>query len=201
MPRRRPTSSTAQASDHRRVPVRWSSRFAGTASTLQPTAVPPRPWRPRLLASASVITREATGEEITTVADCYEWLFEPPGMRPPQWDRDAAVARLHDACASDRSTVLIAEADGQIVGICTAYLDIVSVRFGQRCWVEDLAVHPEWRSHGVGANLMDAVEYWAREHGASHVELDSSDLRARAHRFYERRRPSWTSRCFGWVLT
>ena len=29
-----------------------------------------------------------------------------------------------------------------VVGFATVYLDIVSVRFGQRAWVEDLAVAP-----------------------------------------------------------
>jgi GNAT superfamily N-acetyltransferase len=148
-----------------------------------------------------VIVRDALADEAQAVAGCYEWLFDPPGMRPPQWDEGVAVARLREAVESDRSAVLVADVDSQIIGVCTVYLDIVSVRFGQRCWVEDLAVHPEWRSRGVGAKLMDAAEQWARDRGASHLELDSAEVRERAHRFYERRRPTWTSRCFGWMLT
>ena len=135
------------------------------------------------------------------VTACYEWLFDPPGTRPPHWNDAVAVARLQEAGANERSAVLVAEADSQIVGICTVYLDIMSVRFGQRCWIEDLAVHPDWRSRGVGASLMDTAEQWARERAASHLELDSGDARMRAHQFYERRQPTWTSRCFGWMLT
>jgi GNAT superfamily N-acetyltransferase len=148
-----------------------------------------------------MIVRDALADEIRAVAACYQWLFDPPGLRPPQWDEEVAIARLREAVAGERSAVLVANVDSEIIGICTAYLDIVSVRFGQRCWVEDLAVNPDWRSRGVGARLMDAVEEWARDRGASHLELDSADGRARAHRFYERRRPTWTSRCFGWTLT
>jgi GNAT superfamily N-acetyltransferase len=98
--------------------------------------------------------------------------------------------------------VLVAQPvnEGDIVGFCTAYLDIVSVRFGQRCWVEDLAAHPSWRSRGIGTLLLDAACGWARERGASHIELDSGDARHRAHQFYERRSPSSMSRCFGWTL-
>ena len=162
------------------------------------------PWpvaRPRPLPSLDVIVRDALADEMRAVAAGYEWLFDPPGMRPPQWDEGVAVVRLREAVESDRSAVLVADVDSQIIGVCTVYLDIVSVRFGQRCWIEDLAVHPELRSRGVGAGLMDAAAQWARDHGASHLELDSAEARERAHRFYERRRPAWTSRCFGWTLT
>ena len=75
-----------------------------------------------------------------------------------------------------------------------------SVRFGCRCWVEDLVVDPERRSEGVGKALLDAAKDWARERGATHLELDSGDARLDAHRFYEREAPSWTSRQFAWEL-
>jgi GNAT superfamily N-acetyltransferase len=148
-----------------------------------------------------VIVRSGRAAEAEAVAACFEWLFAPPGIRPSQWDEAVAAARLREAVEGDGSAVLVAEVDSQIVGVCTVYLDIVSVRFGQRCWIEDLAVDPDWRSQGVGTELMDAAEHWARDHGASHLELDSAEVRERAHRFYERRRPTWTSRCFGWMLT
>jgi GNAT superfamily N-acetyltransferase len=89
---------------------------------------------------------------------------------------------------------------GELIGFCTAYQDVHSVRFGYRAWVEDLAVHPDRRSMGVGKGLLDAAKDWARERGATHLELDSADTRTDAHRFYERERPSWRSVCFAWEL-
>jgi GNAT superfamily N-acetyltransferase len=130
----------------------------------------------------------------------YEWLFAPPGSQPQQWDPDAAAVRLDGAIAATDADVLVAEEGGAVVGICTVYLDIESVRFGRRAWVEDLAVHHDHRSAGHGKALLDAAKDWARERGATHLELDSSDARADAHRFYERERPSWRSVCFGWEL-
>jgi GNAT superfamily N-acetyltransferase len=56
--------------------------------------------------------------------------------------------------------VLIADADGHPVGFCTVYLDILSVRFGQRSWIEDLAVHPDRRSQSIGRRLMTAAQDW-----------------------------------------
>ena len=130
----------------------------------------------------------------------YEWLFDPPGARPPQWDAGAAAARLDGALDAADAEVLVAEADGAVVGICTVYLDIDSVRFGRRAWVEDLAVDPGHRSAGHGKALLDAAKDWARERGATHLELDSAEVRADAHRFYEREQPSWRSISFGWEL-
>jgi GNAT superfamily N-acetyltransferase len=144
--------------------------------------------------------REALAAEVERVLGMYEWLFAPPGSVPPRWDPDRARAAIAQAIEDPESTVLVAEHRGELRGLCTAYLDMNSVRFGARCWVEDLAVSPEHRSQGVGKALLDAAKDWARDRGATHLELDSSDTRADAHRFYEREGPSWTSRCFAWEL-
>ena len=130
----------------------------------------------------------------------YEWLFAPPGSVPARWDADHARAAIAPAIEEPESAVLVAEHRGDLLGLCTAYLDLNSVRFGPRCWVEDLAVSPQHRSQGVGKALLDAARDWARDRGATHLELDSGDARADAHRFYERENPSWTSRCFAWEL-
>ncbi len=139
------------------------------------------------------------GESAALVAT-YDWLFAPPGSKPPSWDPEQAAARLTRASHADDAEVLVAVERGEVVGLCTVYLDIESVRFGQRAWVEDLAVDPAQRSRGHGKALLDAAKAWARDRGATHLELDSSEARADAHRFYERERPSWRSVSFGWEL-
>jgi GNAT superfamily N-acetyltransferase len=146
------------------------------------------------------VIREARVDEAPVLAGAYEWLFAPPGDRPPQWDATRARSRLERLVKSDRATMLVADVDGEVVGICSVYLDIASVRFGRRAWVEDLAVHPDHRSAGHGKWLLDAAKDWARERGASHLELDSGEARADAHRFYEREEPAYRSIQFGWIL-
>jgi GNAT superfamily N-acetyltransferase len=143
--------------------------------------------------------RAAQADEVEALVGCYDWLFAPPGSQPPMWDAEKAASRLADAIESTHAEVLVAD-DGEIVGFCTVYLDIDSVRFGRRAWVEDLAVDDARRSQGIGKALLDAAKDWARERGASHLELDSAEVRAGAHRFYEREQPSWRSVSFGWVL-
>jgi GNAT superfamily N-acetyltransferase len=56
---------------------------------------------------------------------------------------------------SDSAIVLGAALGGELVGVSTAYEDLESVRFGRRVCVEDLAVHPDHRSLGIGKQLLD----------------------------------------------
>jgi ribosomal protein S18 acetylase RimI-like enzyme len=139
------------------------------------------------------------GEEEAVLAT-YEWFFERPGYRPGHWDREWAREALAEAIDSPRSLALVAEANGALVGVLCAYLDIRSVRYGQRCWVEDLAVHPEWRSQGIGERLLAAARDWAREQGATHIELDTGVAREDAQRFYERQGESNKGISYSWPL-
>ena len=146
------------------------------------------------------VIRSARSDEAAPLVATYEWLFAPPGSRPAGWDPGRAASTLSEVIAAEQAEVLVAEADGQVVGLCTVYLDIRSVRFGHRAWVEDLSVHPDCRSQGVGKALLDAAKDWGRAHGATHLELDSGTARTDAHRFYEREHPSARSFNYSWVL-
>jgi GNAT superfamily N-acetyltransferase len=144
--------------------------------------------------------REARPGEVEELLGLYEGLLEPPGYRPASWDPARAARALAGAIASDRATVLVAEEEGRAIGLCTAYLDLDSVRFGLRCWVEDLVVAPDRRSRGTGGALLDAAAAWARERGATHLELDTGLARAEARRFYEARDPAAVGYSYSWVL-
>jgi GNAT superfamily N-acetyltransferase len=144
--------------------------------------------------------RAATHDDVATLIGVSEWLFAPPGSRPASWDEHRAAVALRDAIDSHDSVVLVADEGGRLVGFLTAYQDLHSVRFGYRAWIEDFAVDPERRSRGIGKRLLDAAKAWARERGATHLELDSAETRHDAHRFYERERPSRRTVSFGWEL-
>jgi GNAT superfamily N-acetyltransferase len=153
--------------------------------------------------ASPVIVEEATEARLGPLLDAYEWLFTAPGSTPPGWDRERARGALAEAIASERSAVFVAVSTGEersLLGFCTAYLDLHSVRFGRRCWVEDLAVDPASRSQGIGTMLLGRAREWAAASGATHLELDSGSERVDAHRFYEREGPSWTSLGYGWRL-
>jgi GNAT superfamily N-acetyltransferase len=153
--------------------------------------------------------RVAREDEVEGILEMYPWLFDPPGRQPPWWNEAWARRALSDAIASERSAVLIAEelpdpasatTRTTLIGICTGYLDIDSVRFGSRCWVEDLAVHPDRRSQGVGQRLLDAMRSWAGGRGATHLELDTAISRTDAQRFYDRLGSPHKGISYSWEL-
>jgi len=144
--------------------------------------------------------RPAVADEVERVLGMYEWLFAPPGSLPPGWDPERARAALAEAIDGDDSVILVAEHGPELLGFASAYLELNSVRFGRRCWVEDLAVSPAHRSQGVGKALLDAAKDWARDRGATHLELDSGEARTEAHRFYEREEPAWAGKQYSWLL-
>jgi GNAT superfamily N-acetyltransferase len=148
----------------------------------------------------SIEIRTALLDEVDRLPALYEWLFAPPGSRPEDWDPRRAVVALRHAIESHDACVLIADDDGALVGICTVYQDLHSVRFGYRAWVEDLAVDPDRRSQGIGKAMLNAAMAWAKERGATHFELDSALERTDAHRFYEREGSEYKSFSFGWRL-
>jgi GNAT superfamily N-acetyltransferase len=147
--------------------------------------------------------REAGPEDADRVIEMYEWLFEPPGGPPPGWDPAAARERLLEVLADPQATVFVAEgargAD-DLIGLCSAAIDLLSVRYGLRCWVEDLVVDPERRSAGAGAALLAAAREWASDRGATHLELDSAVSRTDAHRFYEREGGGARGYSYSWRL-
>jgi GNAT superfamily N-acetyltransferase len=149
---------------------------------------------------SGIVITPARPEDAEHVASMYEWLLAPPGGRPPDWTHERAVGAIGRLLSSDTATLLVARLDDELVGFCTAYEDIESIRFGRRVWVEDLVVHPERRSLGVGKQLLDGAKAWARERGARWLRLESGEARTDAHRFYNREQPSSRSLAFGWEL-
>lgn len=146
------------------------------------------------------IRRLQRGTEAEFVAG-LQWLFDPPGSRPPDWDRDRAVERTAQLLADENVALFAARSpENQLVGVASIYLDIVSVRFGRRASIEDLAVHPECRSQGVGAGLLATAKEWAQEHGADYIFLESGVARTEAHRFYVRQGATHAAAAFRWTI-
>ncbi|MGA2294767.1 MAG: GNAT family N-acetyltransferase [Acidimicrobiales bacterium] len=86
-----------------------------------------------------------------------------------------------------RGDVLVAELDGEVVGVCQV---LIFQHFqhtgGWCCEVESVHVRNDMRSQGIGAALMGAAEGLAVERGCYRVQLTSNTKREDAHRFYRR---------------
>jgi GNAT superfamily N-acetyltransferase len=67
--------------------------------------------------------------------------------------------------------VLIAEADGAIVGVLSASWQRAIHVPGIYATIQDLWVDEAWRSRGVGAELVEAIASQARGRGVSRLEV------------------------------
>ncbi len=129
--------------------------------------------------------RCATPADEDAVLALFEELFDPPGRRPRGYTRERGDAGFRHALANPGADILLAVAEGgAIIGLASVYVDLESIRFGRRCWLEDLVVTARRRSQGIGRRLLDASTAWARERGCTHLELNSAVTRTDAHRFY-----------------
>jgi GNAT superfamily N-acetyltransferase len=133
---------------------------------------------------AELTIRPATPEDESAVLGLVEELFTPPGRRPADYTRERGATGFRHAVHGPDADILLALDDGTVVGFASVYADFPSIRFGLRCWLEDLVVAGPHRGRGIGRCLLDAATSWARARGCTHLELDSAAERTDAHRFY-----------------
>jgi len=98
--------------------------------------------------------------------------------------RPLDAAALRAIVAAPASTVLIARADGRIIGSLT--LATFPIPTGIRAWIEDVVVDEAARGQRVGTRLIDEAIRLAREAGARTVDLTSRPSRVSAGVLYER---------------
>jgi GNAT superfamily N-acetyltransferase len=134
---------------------------------------------------AAVVIRKARFDDESEVLPLLEELFVAPGSKPRDYSRERATEAFRLAVSNDRMDVLIAFVEGKPAGLASVYVDILSMRYGRRCFVEDLIVLPDRRGTGVGAQLLEAACDWGRRFGCDHLQLNSGNARKDAHRFYK----------------
>lgn len=95
---------------------------------------------------------------------------------------------LADFTSSSHSFLFVAVLDDETIGFISGDLREGSPTFHPKTWasVDDVYVAPEYRSLGVGRALLDNVESWAREKGASGISLQVAAANERGRNFYER---------------
>lgn len=146
-----------------------------------PSAAPPR-------ATAEVVVRPARPEESAEVARLLAQLG---------YDLDLAVVA---AAISGAGGALVADLDGEVVGLLTFGTRYQLHRSGNVTTVDALVVDESRRSSGIGAALVGHLVALARREGSESIELHSRISRVAARRFYEREGFELTSNFFRKVL-
>lgn len=123
---------------------------------------------------------EVVTEITSEIVQAFDRLLPQLSTSAPPLDA-AVLAAIITAPAS---TVLVARADGRIIGTLT--LAMFPIPTGVRAWIEDVVVDDGARGQRVGEALTLAAIRLAREAGARTVDLTSRPSRAAAGRLYER---------------
>ena len=126
--------------------------------------------------------RQATLDDLDALAplfDAYRRFYEQPG------DVALASAYLHARLERGESVVLVAEADGQMLGFTQLYPTWCSVAAARIFVLYDLFVDDDARRGGAGRALMLAAQAFAREAGAVRIDLSTARTNARAQALYE----------------
>ena len=135
--------------------------------------------------------RRAEVSDLSAIAALYRVLFADMAALQPRVWRPSEMSRsfILELIAGQRSSVLVAERGGEIVGFAvvqdrdTPPLGcIIKNRF---CFLLDIVVAPALRGQGLGRALVSAAEEWAKERGLAWLELNVLSENIAAIKLYE----------------
>lgn len=139
------------------------------------------------------VVRRAGRGHVLTIARLYLEVADEVVEREPRLRRvpesEKAERRYGSRIADAGRVVLIAEADGGLVG----FVDVLLERHedegtyhqpGIEGYVEELIVSASYRRRGVATALMVAAEAWVGESGGHALFLDAHITNAEARAFY-----------------
>ena len=129
------------------------------------------------------IIRYATPEDIAVLTGLLRSLFAIEADFTFNSARQARGLRL--MLDNPRGHVLVAEALGEVVGMCTGQILISSAEGGPACLVEDVVVREEMQGRGAGTRLLAGIADWARENRATRLQLLADRNNLPALGFYE----------------
>jgi RimJ/RimL family protein N-acetyltransferase len=154
-------------------------------------------WRGirRTLTAPGATVRRATKDDSDSIAALFVFLDALHADARPDLYRSVegnprSPEFIDESLGRVDSVVLVVDGTDGLKGLVVAYVRTVeacSVMAARKCVILDaLVTHPDHRRTGVGRSLVRAVENWARERGATAVEIGVHEFNREAREFYER---------------
>lgn len=141
---------------------------------------------------SEIIVRKAVLDDVKRVQDLNYEVFVSDQKHFDDLNMDwpyqpAGEAYFRDLITGERGVCLVAEIDGRIVGYVGGGMQKPHAAYtGVRAELENIGVTPDYRSHGVGAHLVEAFYDWCRQRGAEHVMVNAYTPNLRAIEFYKK---------------
>ncbi len=126
----------------------------------------------------------ATHSDIPALGKLLQQLFDIEADF--YFDAQKTERALQQLIADARSCVLVARDRNKAIGMCSAQLVISTAEGAYSAWVEDVVIDHQYRNKGVGKQLLNAIEIWAKEQGATRLQLLADMQNQPALNFYRR---------------
>ncbi len=133
---------------------------------------------------AQAVIRPARPDDLDALVDLLRILF----CIEADFAFDAARQRrgLAMLLVQEGAVVLVAEAAGQVIGMCTGQMIISTAEGGFALLVEDVVVAQNWQGKGMGRELLTALEQRAASRNIGRLQLLADRNNTPALEFYRR---------------
>ena len=130
----------------------------------------------------SLVIRQATAADAGIVMGLVRELAEFERLSHEVVGDDAMMS---EALGAGHSAALVAEVDGEPIGLALYFHNFSTFLARRGIYLEDLYVKPAFRKHGVGRALLRRLASIAVERGCGRFEWAVLDWNVDAMRFYE----------------
>ena len=136
--------------------------------------------------------RKAKLSELKTIQDLNKALFESDSDKDAElnmnWPYEDGKEYFEGAIKGTTGVCFVAEENGEIIGYLAGSIKKVvpSFRPVRRSEVENMLVKEEYRSKGIGAELMAAFIDWSRSNGIKYVFVQAYSSNTGAINFYKK---------------
>jgi ribosomal protein S18 acetylase RimI-like enzyme len=132
----------------------------------------------------SVVIRPAVTDDVPQMCDLLSELFSIESDFSPDRQKQARGLNLLLNDLSNTSIVLVAEEEGEILGMCSAQTLISTVEGGPVGLLEDVIVRKERRGQGIGGRLLLEVFEWCSGRNITRIQLLRDADNTEALKFY-----------------
>ena len=105
-------------------------------------------------------------------------------VAPDVFDDPIDRERADEFLADPRHHLVVAVADGQVVGFVSAVHYVHPDKSGPQLWVNEIAVAPPYQGKGIGRRLMERILERGRELGCRQAWLGTEPSNTAARRCY-----------------